>query len=518
MDRFDTLLFDSWAKWFGKKIHENRVPLISSLVVGFLSHMFAFTNKLVNHDEVYNLFAKGATLTSGRWGLGMIDSIFPNYSMPWIYGVITIILMAVSVCFIVRTFQIHNKVLQALLAGTILAFPSLIGTMAFMFTAPPYGLSFLLAVIAVWLLQKNTIKWFLPALACMVFSLSIYQAYIAIAASFLVLILIQQLLHEEKVISILRRGLCFLVFLILSLGLYYAAAQLINLLKGIQFNGYANDNISFSLASIPSDIAVAYRAFFRNFQDHFVGIMPTLSARRLHFCLLAAVAVLFLVWGLTRKTKQIGSLLLLAALVAILPLAVNCMYLFTTEGAVHTLVLYSFIAVYILAAIVADVCIPLFVSFKLMEYSRRIAVHLVPLALAFILVTNVYIANEAYLNLYLRYENTYAFYTSLIADIKMMPTFDKDTKLAVIGTYREPDYYWNKFDFLYFINGTTYINPDFYPKDRFLEYYLGFDISLASAEEMEAIQSSQEFAEMPCYPYSGSMKMVGDIFVVKLSD
>lgn len=78
MDRFDTLLFDTWAKWFGKKIHENRVPLISSLVVGFLSHMFAFTNKLVNHDEVYNLFAKGATLTSGRWGLGMMDSIFPQ--------------------------------------------------------------------------------------------------------------------------------------------------------------------------------------------------------------------------------------------------------------------------------------------------------------------------------------------------------------------------------------------------------------------------------------------------------
>ena len=138
--------------------------------------------------------------------------------------------------------------------------------------------------------------------------------------------------------------------------------------------------------------------------------------------------------------------------------------------------------------------------------------------MAFILVTNVYVANEAYLNLYLRYENTYAFYTSLIADIKMMPTFDKDTKLAVIGTYREPDYYWNKFDFLYFIHGTTYINPDFYPKERFLEYYLGFEISLASAEEMEAIRSSQEFAEMPCYPYSGSMKMVGDIFVVKLSD
>mgnify|MGYP003295413253 CR=1 FL=1 len=34
----------------------------------------------------------------GRWGLDILEYIFPNYSMPWIYGIITITLMAVSIC------------------------------------------------------------------------------------------------------------------------------------------------------------------------------------------------------------------------------------------------------------------------------------------------------------------------------------------------------------------------------------------------------------------------------------
>ena len=41
---------------------------------------------------------------------------------------------------------------------------------------------------------------------------------------------------------------------------------------------------------------------------------------------------------------------------------------------------------------------------------------------------------------------------------------------------------------------------------------------MASDAEIEAIRQSPEFAEMHRYPYSGSMKMVGDTFVVKLSD
>ena len=39
----------------------NHIPFISSLVGGLLAYTYAFTNKFVNHDEIVNLFGKGAT-------------------------------------------------------------------------------------------------------------------------------------------------------------------------------------------------------------------------------------------------------------------------------------------------------------------------------------------------------------------------------------------------------------------------------------------------------------------------
>ena len=77
-------LLDTAAHWFGAKIREYKAPILASAIFGMLAYLFAFTNKLVNHDEVFCLFSKGATVDSGRWGLGLLDSIFPDYSMPWL--------------------------------------------------------------------------------------------------------------------------------------------------------------------------------------------------------------------------------------------------------------------------------------------------------------------------------------------------------------------------------------------------------------------------------------------------
>ena len=139
------------------------------------------------------------------------------------------------------------------------------------------------------------------------------------------------------------------------------------------------------------------------------------------------------------------------------------------------------------------------------------------LVLALTVAASTYIANESYLLLHLRYENAYAFYTSLIADVKMTPDFDENTKLAVVGTFQEPSYYLDKFPFSDHLTGTDGFLPDVYSKDKFLEYYIGFAIPMASDEEISAITATPEYENMAVYPYYGSMQMFDDILVVKLS-
>lgn len=511
------MLLELAAKWLAQKAKEYKIPLCSALAAGILAHMFAFTNKLVNHDEVYSLFEKGATVISGRWGLGALDAVFPNYSMPWIYGILTIVLMAVSCCIIVRIFSVRSKLLQSLLAGLIVVFPSLTGTFGYMFTSSSYAVSFFLAVLSVWLIRQDKLWYGIPALICMILSLSIYQSYISIAASMLVLVLIQQLLHGEDFLPVLRRGISYIAFLVLSLGAYYIATQVVFVITGTEFGSYAASSITLSASTIFSGISLAYSNFLRFFTESYHGLIPTVFSRLMHQVLLAAICILLLIRLVCKKDRKLPNLLLLLVLIGILPLAINCMYLITAADSIHTLVLYSFIAVYILAVIILEECLVLPTPAKASALLKQLSTDVATIAVVGILISNIYIANEAYLNLYLRYENAYAFYTSLLADIKMMPEFSENTKLAVIGDYTDSEYFFEKFEDTDRITGVHGFIPDSYSADRFVEFYLGLSIPFASSEEIQQIQNSAAFEEMAIYPYYGSMQMFGDILVVKLS-
>lgn len=489
-----------------------RTAFLSSLFFGFLAYGFVLTNKLINHDEVHSLFIKGATVVSGRWGLGFLDTIFPNYSMPWIYGLITIFLVAVGICVLTAMFDIRNKVLQGILAGCVMVFPSLIGLFGYMFTSCSFALSFLLAILSAALLQKEKKRYILIAAGCLVLSLSIYQSYISVAAGLLVLVLIRRLLTGSKASSVLKQGIFYVVFLVAALVIYYLCTQVVFRITGTEMGEYAAGNFTFTPGGILSGAALAYETFFRFFTEGACGLIPTAFSRLLHGIIL--VISLFLAIGLCKTRKlTAGAVALLAVLVLVLPLAVNCMYMITAEDSIHTLVLYGFVNLYI--------CMLMLAQLTLERLDQKAAAGLLLNAqtclLALVIAGNIYIANEAYLHLYLRYENAYAFYNTLAADIKMQPDFTEETVLAVVGNYQQPAYYTEQFEHIHAITGIYGFVPDNYSNQRFLEYYLGFPIPFASREEIAVIAASPEFEAMPVYPYYGSLKCFGNIMVVKLS-
>ena len=493
-----------------------RIPFFSAIFFGMLAHGFAFTNKFINHDEIYNLFGKGATVDSGRWALGALDSVFPNYSMPWIYGIFTIVLIAVSVCLIVHVFSIRNALLQALLAGAIVVFPVWTSTFSFMFTSCAYGVAFLTAVLSVALLRQAPPLFWIPALGCGIFSVAIYQAYIAIIAAMLVLCLMKDLLCEAELLSTLRRGICYLIFLILTLGLYYVATQAVLILTDVEFNQYATERNSFQLGQLPQRMLSAYGHFFRVFEKGDYALIPTLFSQRMHRICFSICSVLLLIFFRVKRVK-LPRILFLLALILVFPLAASCMYLFTAEAAIHTLVLCGFLSIYFPLFLMADLCIGVIPASRGMDLLRKAALNILLFAFSAIVLSNTYFANEAYLQLHLQYENTYAFYSSLLSDIRMHPEFDADTELAILGRWKYPDYFFRKFEFTYDLFGHLSSAPSEYSMDRFLEYYIGFPIPFAPDWETEAIQNSERFLQMPRYPYYGSIQMFDDTLVVKLS-
>lgn len=511
------LLVQRLARWALDCYRTCKVSFWASMIWGLLAYTFAFTNKLLNHDEVGQLFGKGATVSSGRWGLSILDNLLPNFSMPWIYGILTVFLIALSICILVRLFAIQSRLVQVVLAGSIMVFPSLIGLFGYMFTSSAYGVSFLCAVAAVWCIRQKPLLFALPALALMGFSLSIYQSYLSVAAGLLVVLLIQDLLQGEKAGTVFKRGLWYVAFLLIALAGYYIATQLLLRLLGIGFNEYAAENVTFRVSELPQKIGLAYVRFLRFFTWRQQALIPTGFSARVHGVLALACCTLGLLWLLGQKKADAGRVLLLLALVALLPLAINCMYLITDPTSIHTLVLYGFVCLYVLAAVILDYSLSSEAPQKIRRLLSRAALNLGIVALTLIVVINTYVANEAFLNLHLRYENSYAFYTSLLADLRSNPEFQEGTKLAVVGSYDSPDFYEYYFRFLPELTGVMGFLPDSYSYGAFLHYYLGLSIPIATAEETQQIMATEEYQNMNVYPYYGSTKLINDILVVKLS-
>lgn len=506
------LILETAAEGLENWFRQYRATFLSSLLFGFLAYGFAFTNKLINHDEAHSLFTKGGTVTSGRWGLGALDAIFPNYSMPWVYGIITVMLVAAAICMLVSLFGIRNKLLQGLLGGTVMVFPSLIGLFGYMFTSSSFGLAFFLAVLSVKLLQHQNRRIILPAGTALVLSLSIYQSYISVAASLLILVLIRRLMTGSDTAQVLKQGIFYVAFLVAALIAYWISTQAVLKIIGTEMGAYASGNFTFTPSAILGSAVLAYQDFFRFFSEGFCGLIPTAFSRLLHTAVLAA-SILLLVLLCIKKKLSLPQRLLLTVLVVLLPLAINCMYMITAEDSIHTLVLYSFAMFYVFVVMLADLAL---------EADPRRGVSLtamngITMMLALVIIINTYVANQAYLHLHLRYENAYAFYCSLAADIKLQPEFTEDTKLAVLGTYQQPQFYPEQFEQIHAITGVYGFVPDNYSNESFLTYYVGFPVPFASQEEIDAIRETPEYAEMPVYPYYGSMRFFGDVLVVKLS-
>ena len=511
------LLVQRLARWASGCYETCRLPFWASMIWGLLAYTFAFTNKLLNHDEAGQLFGKGATVSSGRWGLSILDNLLPNFSMPWIYGILTVFLIALSICIIVRLFAIQSRLVQVVLAGSIMVFPSLIGLFGYMFTSSAYAVSFLCAVAAVWCIRQKPLLFALPALALMGFSLSIYQSYLSVTAGLLVVLLIQDLLQGEKAMPVIKRGLWYVAFLLTALAGYYIATQLLLKLLGIGFNDYASENVTFRVSELPQKIGLAYVRFLRFFTWRQQALIPTGFSARVHGVLALACCTLGLLWLLGQKKADAGRVLLLLALVALLPLAIHCMYLITDPTSIHTLVLYGFVCLYVLAAVLLDFSLSSESPQGFKQLLSRVALNLGIVALALIVIINTYVANEAFLNLHLRYENSYAFYTSLLADLRSNPEFQEGTKLAVVGSYDSPDFYEYYFRFLPELTGVMGFLPDSYSYGAFMHYYLGLSIPIATAEEAQQIMATEEYQNMNVYPYYGSTKVINDILVVKLS-
>ena len=478
---------------------------MSAFAAGLAAYLFVFTDKLLNLDEIAGLFGKGESISSGRWALALTSYVFPDVSMPWINGMLSLLLLTAAACLTVRIFEIKSTLWQVLLGALLVVFPSQIVTFSYMFTCAPYALAVLLAVGSVYVLVCREGRWrYAASCAMLALSLGIYQAYLSVAASWCVVYLLKRTLDGEwDVRRIVRGGVTCAAYLALSLAAYFAINKIVMLAAHTQYNSYADASFQTDIKSMLFGLRVAYTAFLGYFYRGYYHLVASGASKLMHYLCLAVVGAELVLWFIKDRPQRARGVMA-AVLLALLPLGVNCLYVISAQR--HTLMLYSFTAAYILAAVAAE---------SLMARRHAPARDVLALALAVIVGCNVLYANRLYLKMKLEYENAYAFYSELTARVKAAPGYGEGTMVLLTGDAHELLHAADEIDTSDLV-GIMEGLINVYSRSDFLTYYAGFDPPTFDWAQWDASGAAAEIEDMPIYPYDGSVKCIGDFVVVKL--
>ena len=489
---------------------ENRLPFFSSLIFGLIAHMFMLTNKLPNHDDVIYLFGKGETVSSGRWGLELLRHVIPDYSMSWLHGVVSLLLLSCAICVIVRLFQIRSRLGQILLAGLIICFPSQIGTFCYMYTSSSYAAAFLLSVLAVREAASDRWPHRIASLILIVLTCSIYQAYFSIIASLMVLLIVREILFsgsENSALSILKHGLLYVALLLIGYEIYNLSISLVMNIIGVDVNTYSNEAQEMG-PDFPGGILVAYRFFLFNLTSRYNMIIVSKFSRAIHFGCLALAGIGLVVSQI--RARDLRRTLLLLFCLMVLPLSICCLYIVFYWNTIHTLVLYSFFALYILAALAIE---------ALPEPSVRTVRDLLYVGFALILGINICFANRCYLKLFFEYENAYSLATTLVTQIRSLPGYEPTDRVVIYPSAGNSLMFAPEFgtedEAAHDLMGIQMQLLTGYTEGDFIRRFVGAELNVVSHEQARREVWDGDYERMPEYPADGSIKRLEDglIFV-----
>lgn len=504
------------------------VPFLSTWIFGLAAHLVLFVNKLPNQDELHYLFRKGETVTSGRWGLALLEHVIPNYSMPLYHGLLSLVFLSLAVCVLTKAINIRSRILQALFSGLITVFPAVTSAFSYMFTSSGYCLAFLLASLPCLLLSVRKKRPLMIAFSvlCVTLATGIYQAFLCAAAAFLLIFLLKLTLDGEIPIrSVIREALIVLGVLAAGFLLYGLIQSLAFRLTGVTLHPYiagqmrASESVGFF-----TRILDVYRAFVDILFHERYAVVPLASSRAVSVALwiLSGLLVLVRLIQMKKEPSLLLRFVMAGLFLTLLPFSMAAVTFISNE--VHLLMLFGFTGAYLLFVFAAGLdsvkssCRFIGIAVPVVKWG-------VTLGLAALLCTNIYVANERSLEAQISYERTYAFFMGLASDITCAPGFTESTEIALIGTpealrsgTEEFRTAGNTVEGYSLASSTTagFVGLNRYAPALFLSLYTGWNFPFVSEEQAAEIEKSTAVQAMPCYPYDESIAVVDGVLVVKL--
>lgn len=520
------------------------VAFFSALICGLGAHLYQFTNKSFNYDELGQTPAGyGTQIELGRWGLWMIEktvgALFRTYSLPFINGMTTLILVALSTCLLVKAFDIRDKICCALIGGCFVVLPALVSTFFFMFTSTCYGIGMFCACLSglelttgVKILENSKkadlsgILKIVAGLLLFEFSLGIYQTNCAIALGIL-LIDIMLGLYDTKESDewklLLRRGIVYCGMFGVGVLCYVSIMNFFCVVSGTPLSGYRGID---SIGTI--NLGMTFFSVIRTFEDYIAlmtskdvyQINPTIPVRVVF--IIINVVVLLLVVNRLRKKDSLMIHIGLVATVLLMPIVIFFPEILLQSGGSYAIMFMSSIYIFVTPLVLYDRYVRTLYDKR--ENKGKGKKDYIGRVLCISLFCNVLVyiwfANGNYQALQYTTYHDLAYFETLATQIKSLDGYTPDLKVALVGdgfddpTFRAGGLMDEYFD----IGGKFDTNINYFDNVYLWTRYLGFTPEVIEFRESGYLSDMDEVKAMPCYPVDGSIAIIGDTVVIKASE
>ena len=421
-----------------KKLPRNfKLCMLATFIIGLAAHMYCYTNMLTGADDAFlfsdtRTFADGASGT--RWLLAIYFALIKTIRMPWLLGVMTLLLYGIAAWLVCETLSITSSVGIILVSGLMVTSPTMISSNFYLTSAHMYAGALLFACLAAYAYKKWRHSW-IAAFVFMLLSEGSYAAYISMTLCLFFLCSLKELLFDQEANdkhNLVRHfGMLFLFG-----GSLVATTVICNLITANNTAGRVQDAQAQAATDYIDNIITSVQQVFAFFlpgtsNSYFHGERVMYSL----FLLCAALSAVLVVWLLVKQQlwKRPLGLFLLVADIVCLPLAMNVIGIVSKW--VHTLMTFAYLTPWLFFVMAVEQLYRREDLRKDWEKLLRWGYSLLACVVAGLTVLfGIRLANICYTKAYARYTEGIADSIRLTNLIEAIPNYVKgETPVAFVG-------------------------------------------------------------------------------------
>lgn len=456
----------------------------------------------------------------GRWALRLFDALTNGMHPPFATVMASCLFLVVAALLVCDLLELRRPLLRTAAVLLLVCSQFTQNLLSYRFCSAAYAASVLLAVLAVWCVDR------LPAWVgvaggalCLTFSVALYQTGLGVAAVLCLFVLIFRLLLRPES---LRRTLAELVRMVVmgaaGMVLYLVVLKILLAVYGVtlaDINGINQVGVQ-TLLELPRGIVCAYRDFVEYFTGRSItqNYYATRPATAL-LLLLAGAAGLRLLW---RARAHRGACALAVVLVLLVPAAANITDIINP----NTQILLRMAAAMALVPLFAAALAATLPALRLWGIDLTA---IVVLAAAVFLVRGYALQSTNDMRVLQSDKQQAVTVTRQIAeDLLSSEAYQAGMPVAVLGRpsdglYEDPCPTYREKANLYIQWGVFWLgtqdNMDTW--DRLFRDELGLSVHWCSYEQAESLRETDAYAAMPLYPQQGSIAVLDGVLVVKVS-